>query len=250
MTARQRHKAVREKKRQAKNAVYELRRQRKKTKDITSWHGHHIVDARGLAAAFPEPETPELPSSTVRRRIVHGVTLVLLLALVVAGLVLAGMLQRGDLELKFGAGRPTPKPAACPGETLDYPANKSVSVNVFNGGSAEGKAGNVAKELKKRGFVVKEVTNKDSEFSAPVVIVSGAKGHGAAFNVQRNFAATQSGSEYVQDSRDDASVDVILTSHFTELVAASKVDHTPGLLSCPRLSPPPSAPASPAVKKP
>lgn len=248
MTARQQRRAVREEKRQAKDAAYDLRQQRKKDKDIHSWHGHHIVDTKTLAEVFPEPETPELPGSTVRRRITHGVILVVLLAMVATGLVLAGMVQRGELELKIGSGRPAAAPVTCPGETLDYPANKGVRVNVFNGGSTEGRAGQVAKELKKRGFVVKGVGNEASDYLTPVVIISGAKGHAAAFNVQRNFAATQADSEYVQDNREDASVDVILTSQFKDLVVAPKVDHTPGLLSCPRLSPPPSAPPSPAVK--
>lgn len=247
MTARQRRKAAREEKRQAKDAAYELRQKRKKEKDINSWHGHHIVDSKGLAEAFPEPETPEIPSSTVHRRIAHGVILVLLLALVATGLVLAGMVQRGEMELKFGAGKPTPTPVTCPGETLDYPANKDVRVNVYNGGAAEGRAGAVAQELVQRGFAVGIVGNASSEYFAPVVIVSGAKGHASAFNMQRNFSATQGGSEYVQDNREDASVDIILTSQFNDLVAAPKVDQTPGALSCPRLSPPPSEPASPAA---
>ncbi|MHA7270650.1 LytR C-terminal domain-containing protein [Arthrobacter sp. HLT1-20] len=247
MTAKQRRKAAREEKRQAKDAAYDLRQKRKKEKDIHSWHGHHIVDSKGLAEAFPEPETPEIPSSTVRRRITHGVILVLLLAMVATGLVLAGMVQRGELELKFSAGKPTPTPAACPGETLDYPANKTVRVNVYNGGAAEGRAGQVAQELMQRSFAVGEVANKASEYSAPVVIVSGAKGHAAAFNMQRNFSLVADGSEYVQDGREDASVDVILTSQFQDLVAVPKVDQKPGVLFCPRLSPPPSAPASPGT---
>lgn len=98
LTTRQRRRSARDERRQARDAAYELRQQRKKSKDGTSWRGHHIVDSEGLAEAFPDPESPELPSSTVRRRITHGVTLVLLLALVVAAVVLAGMVQRGSLS--------------------------------------------------------------------------------------------------------------------------------------------------------
>lgn len=57
LTTRQRRRAEREERRQAKDEAYELRRQRKKAKDGTTWRGHHIVDSRGLAEAFPEPET-------------------------------------------------------------------------------------------------------------------------------------------------------------------------------------------------
>lgn len=240
LTARQSRRAQRVARRQAKDEAYELRMQRKKAKDGTSWRGHHIVDSRGLAEAFPEPETPELPSSTVRRRITHAVVLVLLLALVVAGLVLVGMIQRGELDLKIGSGRPTPTPFACPTETLEYPANTAVVVNVYNGGSVEGMAGKVGEELKKRGYKVQKVDNHDLALLAPTVVVSGPGGHAAAFNLQRNFP----NSEYVEDDREDATVDVVLTSQFGSLVEAPKVDQSAGVLSCPRLSPSPSEPPS------
>ena len=240
LTARQKRRAAKEQRRQAKDAAYDQRQRRKKNKDGTLWHGRHIVDERGLAATFPEPETPEFDSSMVRRRITHGVVLVLLLALVVAGLVLAGMVQRGELELKFGNGKPAVTPVTCPAETLKLPESKNVTVNVFNGGSTEGQAGKVAEELKTRGFVIGVIANKATEYNAPTIVVSGPGGHGAALSMQRNFA----NSEYVQDDRKDSTVDVILTSHFSGLVEAAAVDPKPGVLSCPRLSPSPSPPPS------
>ncbi|WP_315914434.1 LytR C-terminal domain-containing protein [Arthrobacter sp. lap29] len=236
LTARQHRRAQREARRQAKDEAYELRMQRKRKKDGTTWRGHHIVDTDGLAQAFPEPESPEILSSTVRRRITHATVLLLLLALVVAGLVLVGMVQRGELELKLGAGRPSPTQWACPTETLDYPANKAVSVNIFNGSTVEGLAGKVGAELKKRGYQVKEVDNKGVALQAPTVITSGPAGRAAAFNLQRNFPD----SEYVEDNREDATVDVVVTGLFVDLVAAKQVDQSAGVLSCPRLSPAPS----------
>lgn len=241
-TAGQRRKAEREERRQAKDAAYELRQQRRKAKDGTSWRGHNIVNTRGLGEAFPEPESPELSTATVRRRITHGVVLVLLLALVVSGVVLAGMVQRGELELKIGAGRPEPTPITCPAQTLDYPENKTVTVNVYNASTVEGRAGQAADELKKRGFVVNEVANKPTEYSAPAIIVSGPGGLAGAFGLQKNLPNT----EFVEDKRTDSTVDVILTGTFNGFLAEHRVDHTPGALSCPRLSPPPSAPASSA----
>lgn len=246
LTARQRRKAEREERRQQKDAAYELRQHRKRIKDGTSWRGHNVVDTRGLAEAFPDPDTPELATSTVRRRITHGVVLVLLLAMVTAAVVLAGMIQRGELELKMGAGKAEPTPFSCPVQTLNYLENKTVTVNVYNAGSLEGKAGQVAEELKKRGFVIKAVSNGRTQYSAPAVIVSGPSGLAAAFNLQRNLPNT----DYVQDDRTDTTVDVILTGTFNGFVADHKVDHTPGPLSCPRLSPPPSAPASAPVSAP
>ena len=239
LTAGQRRRLVREERRQAKDAAYDLRRQRKRAKDGASWRGRHIVDSSGLAEAFPAPDTQELTGISVRRRITHGVVLVLLLALVVSGVVLAGMVRRGELELKLGPDKPAPVPESCPAETLDYPANTTVTVNVFNAGSVEGRAGAVAEELKQRGFIIKTVGNTTTKFSMPAVIISGPSGHGAAFALQKNVPNT----EYVQDDRTDGSVDVVLTGTFVGLLAVPKVDQTPGLLSCPRLSPPAAAPA-------
>ncbi len=113
-------------------------------------------------------------------------------------------------------------------------------------------AGSVAAELKKRGFNVDLVANKSTDYAGTAVIVSGPAGQSAAFNLQRNFA----GTDYVQDARTDATVDVYLTSDFKDLVPAAKVDQTPGVLSCPRFSPSPvptgpsGAPAGPTTAAP
>ena len=239
LTVRQQRRAHKEDRRQAKDAAYELRQKHKRTKDGTYWRGHRIVDTTGLAEAFPEPETLELQPATVRNRITHGVTLVLLMALVVTGVVLAGMVQRGELQLTLGAPKPTIAPVSCPSAIYDYAPDKTVTVNVYNAGSTEGRAAAVAEDLKSRGFLVKEINNKSTEYAVPAVIVSGPSGHAAAFTLQRNIAK----AEYVQDDRKDGTVDVILTSKFTDLLAVLKVDETPGALSCPRLNPPPSTQA-------
>ncbi|MGO4384680.1 LytR C-terminal domain-containing protein [Specibacter sp. RAF43] len=238
LTLRQQRQAAREARRQAKDDAYEERLARKRSKDVQFFHGHHVVDTRGLNQAFPEPESPEFSPASVRRRVVHAVTLVLLVAVVVAGVILAGMVQRGELELKIGFARPTTPAVTCPAEKLDYPANKAITVNVFNGGSTEGMAGKVAAELKKRGYKVGTVANAKVEYTTGAVVVSGPGGHAAAFNLQRNVLHP----EYVQDDRTGPSVDVILTGEYAGLVAAPKVDQTPGVLSCPRLSPSPSGP--------
>jgi len=240
LTARQARRAAREAKRQVKDLAYEQRRARKRSKDVQFWHGHHIVDADGLAQAFPDPETPEYDRGTVRRRITHGVTLVLLTAALVAGVVLAGMIQRGELEIKFAFAKPSAPAVTCPAVTLDYPKNDAVSVNVFNAGSTEGMAGVVAAELGKRGFHILTVENGSTKATAPAVVVSGPAGMAGAFSLQRNVA----GSEYIQDDRKDASVDFIVTGEYQGLVDADKIDQTPGVLSCPRLSPPPADPSA------
>lgn len=240
LTARQARRAAREAKRQAKDRAFDQRHERKRSKDVQFIHGHHIVDADGLAQAFPEPESPEYTPGTVRRRVTHGVTLVLLTAALVAGVVLAGMIQRGELEFKLVLPKPTTPVVTCPAGTLDIPKSDTVSVHVFNAGSTEGMAGQVAAELQKRGFHILTVENGSTKQTAPAVVVSGPAGLAGAFSLQRNVA----GSEYVEDDRKDASVDFIVTGEYKGLVDADKVDQAPGVLSCPRLSPPPADPSA------
>jgi len=244
LTASQARKATREAKRQAKDDAYEERLARKRSKDVHFIRGHHIIDARGLAEAFPDEESPDISPVAVRRRVTHGVTLVLLLALVAAAVVLVGMIQRGEMELKLDL----PKNAvavSCPPAIVEYLDNKRVKVNVYNSNAPDGTAGKVAAELKKRGYQVGEVANMAAPFAAPAIIVSGPGGHSAAYNLQMNIA----GTDYLQDSRTDGSVDVILTNNFDGLLSTAKVVTTPGRLDCPRLNPSTAtAQASPAVK--
>jgi len=240
-SAKEARKAAREAKRQQKDDAYEERLARKRSKDTTYFHGHHVVDAQGLSDAFPEEDEAEENPVRFRHRLTHGITLVVLAALVIIAVVLALLIARGDVVLPFGKDVP-PQAVTCPSEKLAYPANKSVSVNVYNASHVEGLATKVAAELKKRGYVVKEVANNHTDFTGTAVVVSGPTGQGAAFNLQRNIA----GTEYVQDKRRDGTVDLFLTSSFTDFVAAKKVDQTAGLLSCPRLSPPPTDPAKKA----
>ena len=56
-------------------------------------------------------------------------------------------------------------------------------------------------------------------------------GRGLSTKFQRNLP----GSDF-QDSRNDASVDVVLTGDFKQLAKPELVDQTPGKLSCPRES--------------
>jgi hypothetical protein len=90
----------------------------------------------------------------------------------------------------------------------------------------------VADELLGRKFVVGAVANTDAGYRGVAAVLSGAAGQSAAFSVQRNVP----GSDYFQDGRADASVDLILAGDYKALAAADQVDQTPGKLSCPRES--------------
>lgn len=236
LTPQQQRLSQRDARRQAKDDAYDAKLARKRSKDGHFWHGRHVVDARGLAEAFPEPESPEYSTGTVRRRITHGVTLVVLMALVVAGVVLAGMIQRGEIHLHFGFPKAVDLAGTCPADTLNFPENKAVTVNVFNAGSTEGQAGKVAAELKKRGYILGAVSNKATGYNAPAIIVAGKSGLSSALNVQRTVVD----ADFVYDARKDASVDVVLTDAYKGLADPKKINQKPGALSCPRLSPSPT----------
>lgn len=211
--------------------------------DASYFHGHQVVTGEYLGAVFTDDEPLENPV-LFRHRIIHGVTLTLLTALVIAAVVFAVMVSRGDLQLQAPAAASEPG-LSCPGASFDYPPNKNVHVQVYNSTRREGLAGTVAAALRKRGYKVGAVANKITDYRGTAVIVSGPAGQSAAFNLQRNVRDT----EYVQDKRSDATVDIYLTSAFTGLVPPDRVDQTPGKLSCPRLSPTPvpSATGSPSA---
>jgi len=179
-----------------------------------------------MAAARDADET-----ARVRRRVLHGAVLVLLVGLIAAGIIVALAVINGRLKIPSAEPAPTPV-SSCPASTFDYTPTDKVSVNVFNSTSRAGLARSVADELLARKFVVGNVSNTSPGYRGVAAVVSGAAGQAAAFTVQRNLQ----GSDYFQDGRNDASVDVILSQDYTALVPPELVDQTPGKLSCPRES--------------
>ena len=83
-----------------------------------------------------------------------------------------------------------------------------------------------------RKFVVGTVANTTSSYRGVAAVVSGPP----ASRRPSASSGNVPGSDYFQDGRTDASVDVILTGDYKELAAADRVDQTPGKLSCPRES--------------
>ncbi|WP_445155392.1 LytR C-terminal domain-containing protein [Arthrobacter sp. Hor0625] len=217
----------------------------RKPKDPTVLHGHHVVTGSELRAAFAEDDELENPAR-MRRRILHGVVLVLLVALVTAAVVVALQIRDGQIKLPT-AERSQAAATVCPQATYDYTPHAKIKVNVYNSTSRPGLARTVAGELRARKFTVGAVGNTSSGFRGVALVVSGAAGQSGAFSVQRNLP----GSDYVQDARNDASVDVILTGDFKALAKPALVDQTPGKLSCPRetrrVVEDPAAPVVPTV---
>jgi hypothetical protein len=208
-------------------------------KQPLDWRGQRVITEDDLDVAFEDDGNVEKPH-IYHRRILHGVVLVLLVGLVIAAVLTAMAVARGDLKIPGWGPPPPPVPITCPAGTYDYPDNGSFRLNVYNGTQLEGLGSKVAAQLADRGYDIGAVGNKTLSFyGMSAVVVSGKAGEANAFNVQRNIPDT----EYVGDDRTDTSVDVVVGAGYKELVPANRVDQTPGLLSCPRLSPAPTEPA-------
>jgi hypothetical protein len=202
----------------------------KRLRDARILHGHRVISGPELRETFGAAGDPDDPVR-VRRRVVHGVVLVLLLGLIAGGIITALAIINGRLQVPAPAASEAPQ-SACPAAVFDYVPPEKITINVFNSTSRPGLARTVADELLGRKFVVGTVSNTEPGYRGVAAVVSGAAGQSAAFTVQRNVPD----SDYFQDGRTDASVDVILAGDFKELTAADRVDLTPGKLSCPRES--------------
>ncbi|OFI38521.1 hypothetical protein BIU82_04170 [Arthrobacter sp. SW1] len=200
----------------------------RKPKDPTRLHGHHVVTGPELRATFAEEQEPDHPGR-FRRRLFHGVVLAVLLGLIVAGTVGAWAIMSGTIRFPDAVASKAP-PEVCPTTTFSYLPNAKVTVHVYNATGRTGLAKSIADQLKARGYKVGKVDNGQTRYSGAAQIISGPAGQAAAFNIQRNLT----GTDYYQDERQDASVDLVLALGFEELTPAKLVDQTPGKLSCPR----------------
>lgn len=202
----------------------------RKPKDVTVLHGHQVITGSDLRAAFVEDDELHDNPVRMRRRILHGVVLVLLVGLVAAAIVVALAIMNGQIKVPTAERSQAAAASVCPEARFDYTPPEKINLNVFNSTSRPGLARTVADEFAARKFVVGAVANTTSGYRGVALVVSGAAGQSAAFSVQRNLP----GSDYFQDARTDPSVDVILTGDFKELAKPELVDQTPGKLSCPR----------------
>ena len=206
---------------------------KKRRPDVRVLHGHRVVSGTELRATLVEQEAdPGDHSVRLRRRVLHGVVLALLIGLIAAAIVVALAIMNGQIKLPVAERSKAPV-SLCPAAVYDYTPPEKINVNVYNSTSRPGLARSVADQLVARKFVVGNVGNTTSSYRGVALIVSGAAGQAAAFSVQRNLP----GTDYVQDSRTDSSVDVILTGEFKELAKPELVDQTPGKLTLPARGP-------------
>jgi hypothetical protein len=214
-------------------------RPKRKPKDILRLRGERIITEDDLDRTFPEEDSVETGYGDRRRHIFHGTVLVFLVALLVAAVLAALAVMRGDLVIPGWEARQTAGgPRGCPTGTYDYPDNGSFTLNIYNGTRLEGLAGQAAEVFKERGYKIGKVESVDLIRPGVVaVVVAGPAGEAGAFNLQRNLK----GTSYKPDARGDNSVDLLVGTGFKELVPEELVDQTPGSISCPLLTPQPAA---------
>ncbi|QCB92437.1 LytR C-terminal domain-containing protein [Cellulomonas shaoxiangyii] len=156
-----------------------------------------------------------------RQAVVFGV---LLAGLAVAGVGSAALYTESIslpfLERDFSRPAPTATAEAvwCPPEgALPVPAGQ-VPVNVLNGANRSGLAASTATDLQGRGFVVASTAN-GPDTAGVGRIVSGTNGIAAAYTLRAHLPEAQ----LALDTREDASVDLVLGADFATLLPVEQV---------------------------
>jgi hypothetical protein len=105
------------------------------------------------------------------------------------------------------------------------PIPSEVHVNVYNTTYRTGLAKVVARELKARGFNIKEVSNDPQRTlqMGTAIIRYGDQGDLAAALLKEHVP----GSRLVRDARSDATVDLVLGNAYTSLTAPTKLPPIP-----------------------
>lgn len=197
--------------------------------DPTQWHGHRIVTEEDLGAVFDEDDDAGARRRQ-RKQKFHGVVLGGLAAVLIATAVVAQGITAGWIPLPSADSRPATD-SGCPAGPYLYQSPETVTVNVYNTTATPGLAGQVAEALKARGFAIGVVGNSTvNREGMTAIILSGPDGESGAFTMQQQIPDTQ----YIQDDRDDASVDVVVGSGYSDLVPLEKAEAAaPGPISCP-----------------
>lgn len=156
----------------------------------------------------------------------------LVAALAVAGLgavaiytdaIRAPFLDRGFVTPSSAPTASTLPPPPCPPDGAVPLAYDQVTVSVYNASDRSGLAGTTADVFASRGFAIGTTSNYPSTIDLPVEVLFGQSGVAAAYTV----AAQLVDPRLVLDTREDASVDVVLGADFAGMVPAEEVTLDP-----------------------
>ncbi|MEV7974010.1 LytR C-terminal domain-containing protein [Cellulomonas sp. NPDC089187] len=168
-----------------------------------------------------------------RQAVIFGVMLgAMAVSAVGAAAVYSGNLSLPFLSQPISSPAPTGLAAAnspCPPEGAVPIGYGEITVNVFNGTSRPGLAGETARSLSGRGFLIGVEANASSRGysgsqEGTALIQFGAQGAAQAYTVAAQFDSPR----LVLDDRQDASVDVVVGTAYNALVAAGDVVLAPG----------------------
>lgn len=161
------------------------------------------------------------PRAQRRRRLQQRQTVIF--GLLILGLVIAGgfawLTYTGAIpspwtrEFTYPETEETSTEMACPPEGSYTVEWSQITANVYNSGSRSGLATSVAGSLQPLGVTVTEIGNWDELLITPGQLQAGPNGIIAAYTLRQLFPAM----EVMIDSREDASVDVILGHLFTSV---------------------------------
>jgi hypothetical protein len=162
-----------------------------------------------------------------RQAVVFGVLIGgLAVAAFGAGAVYTGSWSPPLLSRDFSSPEPTglaAEDSPCPPEGATPVPYGQVALNVLNGTNRIGLAGDTAAALTARGFVVSQQTNAADlgyqSYAGSALIQFGTQGVAAAYTVAAQFDTPK----LVLDTRADATVDVVVGSSYSALVAAADV---------------------------
>ncbi|MCU1512170.1 MAG: hypothetical protein JWO34_2010, partial [Arthrobacter sp.] len=91
----------------------------RKPKDVTVLHGHRVITGSELRATFVEQDDAPDNPVRVRRRILHGLVLVVLVGLISVGIIVALGIMNGQITLPTTE-RSRAAASLCPDATYDY----------------------------------------------------------------------------------------------------------------------------------
>jgi hypothetical protein len=158
-----------------------------------------------------------------RRHVTTAVTLLVLVAILVVGLVLGAKTLFAPLPGDTAA-NPSPSPT-CSSQTIkkgQLIRSKQVQVSVFNGGTRNGLADSTMAQLRARGFTAGSVGNAPSDLKAKRVrVFTTEKGDLSAQLVARQFGRRTKVTVTKQDL--GPGIDVVVGNKFDQLSKARRV---------------------------